>query len=205
MATGVLERIRKEKRGKPTWEMALLYPSQGTWSEEEYFSLPAARLVEFVDGSLEFLPMPTETHQAISAFLYSAFLAFVSARNLGKVFYAPLSVKVAPGKYREPDLVFLRTKHFDRRRENYWDGADLVVEIVSRENRKHDLAIKRSEYAQAGIPEYWIVDPQEETITVLKLAGKKYEVHGAFSKGKQATSALLPGLEVDVKAALEAK
>ena len=62
--------------------------------------------------------------------------------------------------------------------------------------------MKRREHAQAGIPEYWIVDPRDERITVLRLDGKKYAVHGEYTKGTTAVSHLLPGfLAVDVTTA----
>ncbi len=81
------------------------------------------------------------------------------------------------------------------------------MEIVSESNRPHDLVTKRDEYARAGIPEYWIVDPEQETITifVLKPRRKTYVEHGAFRKGQRAPSKLLPGFTVDVTAAITQK
>ena len=82
----------------------------------------------------------------------------------------------------------------------YWQGADLVMEVVSDdpEDRHRDLVTKREEYARAKIPEYWIADPKLEEITVLWLKGKKYRVHGVFKMGQIATSRLLPGFDVAV-------
>jgi Uma2 family endonuclease len=110
-------------------------------------------------------------------------------------------VRLWPGKFREPDLVFMLKQHEDRMGDEFWQGADLVLEIVSgnKEDRRRDLVIKRQEYAKAGIPEYWIVDPREGRITVLRLAGNRYAVHGIYSKGQTASSALLSGFSVDVK------
>jgi Uma2 family endonuclease len=76
------------------------------------------------------------------------------------------------------------------------------------DNRKRDLVPKRRVYARAGIREYWIVDSEKKSITVLALAGKAYKVHGAFKVGEQATSKLLKGFAVavsDVFAAGEGK
>jgi Uma2 family endonuclease len=89
----------------------------------------------------------------------------------------------------------------NRIKDEYWDGADLVVEVVSkdRKGRDRDLRVKRKQYAQAGIAEYWIVDPQVRQITVLKLSNERYEVHGQFKPGQRATSHLLAGFAVDVK------
>ena len=85
-----------------------------------------------------------------------------------------------------------------RRRNRFWTGADLVMEIVSKDNPERDLVEKPEDYAEAKIPEYWIVNPLDETITVLRLEGAAYLEHGVFGRGQQATSALLPGFAVNV-------
>jgi Uma2 family endonuclease len=203
MALTISKRTSRGAEPSPTWEIAELFPLQGTWSEEEYLGLPGNRLVEFSNGFLEVLPMPTTSHQALLAFVYDCLSRHVAPLDLGRVLFAALRVRLWKGKFREPDLVFMLKKHHHRIREEFWDRADLVMEIVSGnpEDRRRDLKIKRHEYARARIPEYWIIDPREETITVLRLSGKRYVVHGTFGKGTQATSHLLPGFVVDVTAA----
>jgi Uma2 family endonuclease len=116
-------------------------------------------------------------------------------------------VQLWPEKFREPDVVFMLAEHASRITEDYWIGADLVMEVVSSSDndRRRDLVEKREEYAKARIPEYWIVDPELGQITVLVLDGPAYAVHGTFARGQQATSKLLPGFSVDVTAALAAK
>ena len=97
-------------------------------------------------------------------------------------------------------------EHRERVGEQYWEGADLVMEVVSDDDRRRDLQTKRFEYARAGIPEYWIVDPQLEQVTVLVLAdGNRYRQHGCFQRGQRAASVLLAGFDVDVDAVLPAK
>ena len=110
-------------------------------------------------------------------------------RGLGIVLVAPLRLRVRPGRYREPDLLLLLSAHDPRRNNRYWAGADLVLEVVSPDDPKRDLVRKRREYARAGIPEYWIVNPTTEQILVLRLAGTAYVEHGVFTRGTQATSA----------------
>lgn len=94
----------------------------------------------------------------------------------------------------------------DRRHNEYWDGADLVVEVVSGgiKDRQRDLIIKRDEYAQAGIPEYWIIDPEADLITVLHLGGETYVEYGQFGRGMSASFALLPDWQVSVDKVLDA-
>ncbi len=188
---------------QPAWEVALLFPEQGEWSEEDYLDLPGNRLVELSEGCLEVLPMPTTLHQWIVLYLCRQLVDFASANNLGLVVPSALPVQLWPGKIREPDVVFLFNKNRRRDREKFWEGADLVMEVVSADpkGRRRDRVIKRAEYAKAGIPEYWIVDPIRRQITVLHLQGDKYAVHGTFKPGRHAGSRLLPGFSVDVTAA----
>ena len=77
-------------------------------------------------------------------------------------------------------------------------------EVVSEDDRRRDLETKRREYAQAGIPEYWIIDPERSRVVVLTLAGSRYRVHGEFTPGSRASSVLLPGLALEVSAVFAA-
>jgi len=195
------QRSRGSSEPEPAWEVAYLFPTQGNWSEEEYLALDGNYLVEFDDGFIEVLPMPTTSHQLIVMYLHGLLHAFVSRRGLGMALFAALRVRLWPGKFREPDVIFMLKKHARRIGEEFWEGADLVMEVVSgdAEDRRRDLVTKRQEYAKAGIPEYWIVDPQEGRITVLRLSGNRYTVQGVYSKGQAASSVLLRGFVVDVK------
>ena len=178
---------------------------QGLWSAEQYLKLSdqTNRLIEFTDGYIEVLPMPTRKHQVILAFLYEAFLLFIRPRG-GKVLFAPLRVRVGPSKYREPDLLLLRDANDQRNQEAYWLGADLVAEIVSPDDPDRDTVTKRADYALAGIPEYWIINPLDDTIMVLTLAGDAYTEHGTYRRGETASSALLPAFALHVDAVLDA-
>ena len=193
--------------GEPAWELAHLFPAQGTWTENDYLDLPGNHLVELSDGFLEVLPMPTTSHQKIVAFFFRTLLAFVEPGGVGTVLFAALPVRLWKGKFREPDVVFMLAQHADRMGEKYWRGADLVMEVVSgdEKSRQRDLETKVTEYARARIAEYWIIDPQEGQVTVFRLKGRKYAVHGRFSRGSRARSALLKGFELDVNAALSGK
>jgi Uma2 family endonuclease len=184
------------------WEVATLFPAQGHWSEEAYLDLTDGtnRRIELVDGRLEFLPTPTELHQALVAFLYQALLQFVTKAGLGIVPYAPLRVRMPNGKYREPDVMFLRKENFHLRSNRIWNGADLLMEIVSGDpkDRQRDYRDKLTDYAGAKISEYWIVDFERRIVTVHRLEGDRYTIHGEFGPGHHATSVLLPNFTIDV-------
>jgi Uma2 family endonuclease len=183
-----------------------LLPTQGHWSEEAYLWLTdqSNQLLEYSDGYIEVLPMPTKRHQAISRVLFFALFAFLQPRG-GTVFYAPLRLRLPSGVFREPDLLALRDARDPRAEDRFWHGADLVVEIVSADKPDRDLVTKRREYAEAGIPEYWIVNPLNETITVLVLQDNGYREHGVFARGAQATSALLPEFAIAVNTVFDAE
>lgn len=191
-------------RREPAWAIAELFPDQGDWSEEDYLALPGNRLIELADGRVEVLPMPTEAHQFIVSYLYRLLREFVLARSLGRVLFAGLPVRLRERNFREPDVLFLAAQNLGLSRGKFWEGADLVMEVVSENDPDRDWKLKRAEYAKAGIPQYWIVDPQLQRITVLKLDGRKYSVHGEFAPGQIANSMLLPGFKVDVAACLTA-
>lgn len=194
------------KRGEPAWEIARLFPDQGYWDEDEYLAIETNQLVEFTDGFIEVLPMPKTSHQRIVVFLMQALLAFAQPQRLGEVLPAPLRVRLRARKYREPDVVFMLSKNDERVGEDYWDRADLVMEVVSgeQEDRDRDYVEKRRDYAAAGIPEYWIVDPQEQEISVLQLRGNRYLVAGKYQPGENASSVLLKGFSVVVSEAFAA-
>lgn len=187
-------------------EIVALLPEQGVWSERDYLWLTdhINRPVEYADGYLEVLPMPTDNHQAILQYLLYAWHALLVQIG-GVVRCAPLRLRLPSGRYREPDLLILRSAKDPRRGNAWWKGADLVVEIVSPDDPERDYVTKRQEYAQAGIPEYWIVDPEHETITILHLKEESYSEHDVVGRGAIATSVSFPDYAVAVDAVLDAE
>jgi Uma2 family endonuclease len=196
-----------ETQSPQDWNKLLgdLLPPQGAWSETEYLVLTehSTRLVEYTDGFLEALPMPTDKHQSVLQFLFLAFFQHVGTRG-GKVHFAPLRLQVRPGKFREPDLLLLLSAADPRRQDRFWLGADLALEVVSEDKPERDLLDKRVDYAEGRIPEYWIVNPQTETVTVLCLKGDSYEEAGTYRRGESAASVLLQGFGVAVAAIFDA-
>jgi Uma2 family endonuclease len=193
--------------GRPTWEIAHFFPDQGEWTEKDYLDLERIFgdhiRVELVDGRLEMLPAPTEQHQDSILFLLDSLRDFVVPRRLGKVSFSGIRVRIRQDpnpKFREPDVAFMKRENAHRRSNEFWDGADLVMEIVSGDenDRKRDYEEKPEDYAEARVGEYWIIDPEERRIRVLVLDGDKYRIHGDFGPGQVADSVLLPGFKVNV-------
>jgi len=172
-----------------------LFPAPGEWTEEEYLELSdRGRLVELSDGNVEVLPLPTELHQLILMRLSAILFMFATDNKLGDVRVAPLPVRLRPGKFREPDLIFMSTDHKDRI-GNYWGVPDLAVEILSESNTFHDRKIKRAEYEQAGVQEYWIIDPEAHTVEVIRF-GKETRL---LAGDDELTSMFFPGWSLSLR------
>jgi Uma2 family endonuclease len=187
-----------EREAAVTWEVAFLYPAPGQWTEGDYLALSTNRHVELSAGVLEVPEMPTRRHQAIVFLLCWRLRTFVVARNLGKTFLAPLPVRLWEGKMREPDVFFVERRHQDRVGERFCGVPDLVMEVISPGTRRLDEVTKAREYARAGVSEYWIVDPERETITVLTRTGSGWRRRRPASRGATARSVLLRGFALPV-------
>ena len=193
-----------EKEPEYAWELATLYPMQGDWSEEAYFDLTdgSNRRIEFTDGRLEFVEMPTLVHETLVQFLLFALHPYVKQRKLGDVFNAGIRLRIRPNKVRLPDIIFLHKDNFHARHNRVWHGADLVMEVVSDgpKDRKRDYEEKLSDYAEGGVSEYWIVDYEKRFVTVCQLEENSYVERGQYAPGQHASSVLLDGFSVDVTA-----
>ena len=175
-----------------------ILPARGEWTEADYYPLSErGRLVELSDRNVEAIEAPTDFHQVILLRLSIVLQLFVASRKLGKVRFAPLPVRLWQGKIREPDLMFMSTAHADRIGK-YWGVPDLAVEILSEGTAYKDREIKRIEYAQAGVGEYWIIDPEARTVEVLRQSaeGRVYDSVVVLAQESSLTSRLFPGFSL---------
>jgi Uma2 family endonuclease len=99
-------------------------------------------------------------------------------------------------KYRQADVLYLTAAQERACPEKYAVAAELVMEVVIAGDENRDYAVKRRDYARAGVPEYWIVDRRAGVITVLKLVDGEYIQHARCACGARATSLRLPGFSV---------
>jgi Uma2 family endonuclease len=179
--------------------VAELYPPQGQWTEEDYFALPDTnRCVELSEGRLIVPPHPTYSHQTALQNLFLKLHAFGEEHKLGIVRFAALPVRLWPGTIREPDIFFIATEHSNRIGEQSCGVPDLVIEVLSPSTLATDRGEKFLEYAQAGVTEYWLADPDEQRIEVYILRGSVYQLRERFKPGEVACSQLLSGFEVSV-------
>ena len=173
-------------------------PPAAKMTVDDYLALPEREGVwELVDGVLEQMASPNAEHQHLIGLLYRMICSYLVAIR-PKPGIALLAFSVALSQYRVPvpDLVYVRAGREHLLRGPVFSGApDLVVEILS-QNRTKDLIRNRQWYAAAGIPEYWILDPINDTLTILELAGSQYTERAVLGRNDTLTTPTLPGLDI---------
>jgi Uma2 family endonuclease len=183
------------------------FPAQGSWTYEDYCRIPDdGNRYEVIRGVLYVSPAPRSRHQRVIAHLLAAIYNFVTARQLGEVLTSPIDV-LLPGLASpvQPDILFLSRDRARIVEERYLsDAPDLVVEVLSPSNPGHDRKTKFEVYAEAGVREYWIVDPDLRSIEVHVLDGRAYRLDGRHGAESTARSKVLDGFEVAVAKACPA-
>ncbi len=163
----------------------------------DYLLLPEDKRHEILDGEIYVVPAPSIRHQRILGNLFDLLLHHVRNRKLGEVFLSPVDVLLSSEDVVQPDIVFVRKERAGLIGEANIKGApDLVVEILSPTNRDKDTTLKRKTYARFGVQEYWIVDPDQQTVEILKWSEAGYVAAGTFTKSDTLTSQLLPELRL---------
>ncbi len=152
---------------------------------------------ELLNGELILSPSPKEIHQYISGNLYFKIATFVRERSVGKVYFSPFDVVLSDTNVVQPDILFISNERTEIITPDNVRGApDLVVEIFSPATAERDRSIKLDLYAQHGVQEYWMVDPDARTITVLLRGEGGFGVAGIYGEGQILRSPTLAAFSV---------
>jgi Uma2 family endonuclease len=155
---------------------------------------------ELFDGELVMTASPIARHQEIVGKLHVLLQQHVQSNSLGKVYVAPLDTIMDEFTIVQPDLLFVSRERVAEIVKERIEGApDLVVEVLSPGTFHKDLRRKMRVYSQFGVREYWIVDPEEETIELHQRVGEKLQLARKFASGETFQTALLPGFEMQVR------
>ena len=176
-------------------------PEQGFWTYDDYAALPDdGRRYEIVNGVLYISPSPSWSHQEIVGEIFSHLRTYLRTTGSGGAFMAPIDVELAPNVVFQPDVVVLLKANRKKLKERHIVGApDLAVEIVSPSSETHDRHKKIDAYTRAGVPEYWIVDPDARTVEVLAWEKGEYQSQGVYRGKATLSSRIVPGLSVQVE------
>ena len=173
-----------EPRKLLTYEDFLAFPDDGVRRE-------------IISGEVFEIPSPAVRHQDLVLFVGAALYNHVDSRGGGRVFVAPLDVRLSEHDIVEPDVIFVADDRLEIIQEKYILGAPtLLVEVVS--DPRTDRVRKRDRYARAGVPTYWIVDPDGDRVEAYREAGGSYGKPAIFEPGDTLTMDALPGFAIEV-------
>ncbi len=170
----------------------------------DYLLLPEDKRYEILEGELHVIAAPNIKHQRVSKRLLLALVQRLEKKGLGEVFHAPCDVVLSEENVLQPDILIVRKNRAGVIGELNLKGApDLAVEILSPGSRSKDLELKRKIYARFEVQEYWIVDPDAETIEVLVWVESGYATAGAYAKSDSISSPLFPNLTLPLSEIFE--
>lgn len=165
---------------------------------EHYCLVPEGDRRELIEGELLVTPAPSEKHQRYSGNIEFEFRKYLEESPAGALYHAPFDVILDNHNVVQPDIVFILAEHRDRIVPEGLRGApDLVIELLSPSTSSRDLVYKRHIYHRFKVPEYWIVDPEKDTLTVLKWNEKEY-ADTRYESSAVIESPLLPGFKFDL-------
>ncbi|MCP9439912.1 MAG: Uma2 family endonuclease [Nitrospira sp.] len=167
---------------------------------EDYLRFPDdGKRHEVIQGDHFMTPAPNTKHQRISLRLSSTLEAWTRCSHLGLVLQAPYDVVLSDEDVVQPDILLISATRLSIVTDTNVRGTpDLIVEILSEATRKKDEVTKRKLYERYGVQEYWLVDPELETIKVLRLSGNQYIRAAELAKETHdvLTTPLLPGFSL---------
>ncbi len=173
--------------GHPTNEPALHGRLKLTYDEFMLFPDDGLRH-ELIDGEHYVTPSPNLKHQKVSGNLYLLIRSWLAEHPVGQIVYAPLDVVFSKHDVVEPDLLYVSN---ERRAavltsKNVQGVPELVIEIGSPSTRKRDETIKRRLYERSGVAEYWVVDPEPDTIRVYRHTAEALRApRGVVARGRR--------------------
>ncbi|MBC8182131.1 Uma2 family endonuclease [candidate division KSB1 bacterium] len=154
---------------------------------------------EIIEGELFMSPAPSKKHQRILRKLIRKLDEYVTDNDLGEIFIAPFDVIFSDINVVQPDLIFLSKKKYEILTDSNIQGApDLLIEILSPSNKENDRIFKKQIYEIFAVKEYWIVDPDTETVEIRELKNKKFQLTIKANKNQIIETQLLKGLRINL-------
>ena len=169
---------------------------------QDYLDIPGDDRYELINGEFILVSAPNTPHQSASFGFILSLGNFVESKDLGHIFHAPTEVILTDPEginIVQPDIIFVsKEREHIITRANIQGAPDLLVEILSPSTGRRDRTVKLDLYARHGVGEYWIADPDAQTVTVMLLKDGEYEVVGNYGIGDTLTSPTLEGFSVSL-------
>ena len=151
-------------------------PARARMSAADYIASPqSAHKSDLIEGVFVMASPASLEHAAVQQFMITTLSNFVNKHRLGIVLGENAAYRLNDDNVYQPDVSFLSNARLHLAGEVYVDGApDLAVEIISPSSRRYDAFEKRINYARAGVPEYWLVDPIEHSVAIYGLEQEQF-------------------------------
>jgi Uma2 family endonuclease len=165
---------------------------------EDFCALvPDGQKADLIDGVI-YMASPDNTDaDDVFGWLFTVLSVYVEEKKLGRVFGSRVAFRLDEKSSPEPDIAFLRTEYADRIERGGVEGPpDLAIEIVSPDSVERDYKKKRKQYQHFGVPEYWIIDEEEQTVLLLRRNARGRYQEVPARRGKM-HSEVLPGFWLD--------
>jgi Uma2 family endonuclease len=167
----------------------------------DYLLLPDdGKRYEIIDGDLFVTPSPVTRHQLIVGRFLHHMMTYLETHPVGTVFTAPYDVVLSDTDIVEPDLLLVlyngRAKITEK---NVQGPPDMTLEVLSPGTAARDRDLKRKRYERFGVQEYWLIDPNQNTLEILALKSGRYVQACCASHPAECASTLLPGLVLDLE------
>lgn len=177
----------------------LVTPHEGPHTWDEFVELDEDDLRELIDGELIEVEVPNLRHEHIVMMLGFFLTQWARAGNGGFALGSGYKIRITNKRGVMPDAQFFRRGNdvAIKQEKGLVEGVpDLVVEIMSPSSRRYDRVKKLGWYAERGVPEYWIIDPEAQTIEQLVLREGRYAIEKSASGDETFEPATFPGLAV---------
>ena len=155
---------------------------QGEYTLEDYYEIPDDIRVELIDGVLYAMNSPTSIHQLIAGYLYGKLLNHVIERKGSCIpMISPIDVQLDCDEKTmvQPDVIIVcdRDKVINR---CVYGAPDFVIEVLSQSTKKKDSVTKLNKYMNAGVQEYWMIDPKRKVVLIYNFKNEDYPVIYGF-------------------------
>jgi Uma2 family endonuclease len=179
----------------------MLLTTEKRYTKEDYERLPEGAPYQLIGGELIMSPSPTFFHQEIVANILEKLRPFVRKNGLGQLALSPLDVHLTEEDIYQPDLIFIRKENLTRiePHDRIHFVPDLAIEVLSPSTAYYDYSHKKKVYAERGVKEYWIVDPQDKTIEIMVNDNGMFRTEALLGESGTVESTMFPGFRMNAE------